>query len=1339
MPGHTPRISRRELLQRSGLAAGALLRPHPINAQENNSHPAGARDDAPLPKGVKAVWDPALAAAEQTSTRARICLNGLWRWQPAQDTADSVPAGQWGYFKVPGSWPGITDYLHKDCQTVFPHPSWQETKLDGITEAWYQREFAVPQAWTGRRITVAAEYLNSLAAVYVDGKPVGQIRFPGGEVDITAFCRPGTTHLLSLRVAALPLHAVMLSYTDTNSARQVKGTVERRGLCGDVYLVSMPKGPRIADVKIDTSVQRKEIIFDIAMEGLTSSRSYLLRAQVRDKNHPVKEFTSHPFQVGDLKKGRIAFTAKWLPDKLWDLNTPENQYTVQVTLAEAGGKICDAALPVRFGFREFRIEGRDFYLNGSRLYLAAVPVDNAHVGAAWASYAGARESLERLKSFGINFVYTHNYDCEPGAHLSFAELLRAADDLGMLVALSQPHFSSYDWKAPDADETNGYLHHAEFYVRVAQNHPSVVAYAMSHNATGYVEDMNPDKIDGLEASRDSWAANNVKLALRAEALVKRFDQSRIVYHHSSGNLGSMHTSNFYVNFTPIQELSDWFEHWAQKGVKPVFLCEYGVPFTWDWTMYRGWYKGKREWGSAEVPWEFCLAEWDAQFYGARAYRIGAREKANLRWEAAQFREGKVWHRWDYPTPVGSTALTECHPVLGDYITDNWRAYRTWGVSAFSPWEHSAFWKLREGVDTGRKALSVDWEHLQRPGFSADYLEDRPDDHVLAYERTDWIPTAAGQAVIRNNRPLLAYIAGKPARFTSKDHIFRHGEIIEKQLIIINNSRVNVSCDCRWKIDWKFNQPEPATASILTVNPPQPTPANKTIHVPTGEQAHIPLRFPPPNGLTGQYERGHYELSVTVHFSTGEVQHDSFPIHVLPPSPALHTNTKIALFDPKGETTRQLGALGVHFQSVDATADLSDFETLIVGKGALTSDSPGPDVSRVRDGLKVIVFEQTAEALEQRFGFRVAEYGLRQVFRRMNDHPLLAGLATEDHLRDWRGEATLMTPRLKYVLGPRYAPMVKWCGLDVTRVWRCGCRGNVASVLIEQPARGDFLPILDGGYGLQYSPLLEYREGSGMVLFCQMDVTGRAESDPAADHLLGNILRYVADWKPAPQRQAVYVGDPAGKTHLESAGFTLKAYADGKLAPNSVLIVGPGGGQALADNAAAFRDWLQAGGRLLAIGIDDAEANGFLPSKVQMTTAEHIAAYFDAPKVGSWLAGISPADVHNRDPRDLPLVTGGATVFGDGVLARMVNVAVVFSQLAPWQFDPTKQMNLKRTFRHIAFLTTRLASNLGVPSSTTLLARFQTPVQNAETEKRWLDSFYLDTPEEWDDPYRFFGW
>src|ERR1051326_1851464 len=76
--------------------------------------PLQADDEAvTLPSGVKAVWDVAQAYHETTPTRERICLNGLWRWQPADAGSDQVPAARWGFFKVPGSWPGITDYLQK--------------------------------------------------------------------------------------------------------------------------------------------------------------------------------------------------------------------------------------------------------------------------------------------------------------------------------------------------------------------------------------------------------------------------------------------------------------------------------------------------------------------------------------------------------------------------------------------------------------------------------------------------------------------------------------------------------------------------------------------------------------------------------------------------------------------------------------------------------------------------------------------------------------------------------------------------------------------------------------------------------------------------------------------------------------------------------------------------------------------------------------------------------------------------------------------------------------------------------------------------------------------------
>ncbi|MDD1749449.1 MAG: hypothetical protein LUO89_06190, partial [Methanothrix sp.] len=640
------------------------------------------------------------------------------------------------------------------------------------------------------------------------------------------------------------------------------------------------------------------------------------------------------------------------------------------------------------------------------------------------------------------------------------------------------------------------------------------------------------------------------------------------------------------------------------------------------------------------------------------------------------------------------------------------------------WDSAFFWRLKPGVSRERKDLPVDWSNLQRPGFSADYIGDQYERRDMAYEKTDWEATADGKALLRNNQPLLGYIAGKPARFTSKDHIFFPRETVEKQLVIINNSREPVTC--RW---------------VWGVNAPRGIGRSGQDKILPGEQVRIPISFP--ISITGPEAAGTYTINASFNFSTGESQIDSFTLHVLPPVTRIRATDGMAIFDPKGETTKLLSHLGLQANPVDATADLSPYKLLLIGKGALTVDGPAPDLSRVRDGLKVIMFEQIAEALEKRLGFRATEYGLRQIFPRVSGHPILQDVG-EEHLRDWRGEATLTPPRLTYTTNDDVfngAPTVKWCDLPVTRVWRCGNRGNVASVLIEKPARGNFLPLVDGGYALQYSPLIEYREGKGMILFCQLDVSGRTEDEPAADALVSRMMQYVSTWQPTPSRRVRYAGEAAGSDFLKTAGVTATPYNGGGLSAEEVLIVGPGA--QLTGSAGHIATWLKNGGRIIALGLDESTANAFLPTRIGMDKTEYICAQFPAPGPESPFVGIACADTHNRDPRNLPLVTGGATVIGNGVLAA--GDGVVFCQLVPWQFDyqapraesAPEPMNLKRTFRRSSVLVSRLLANAGVQADTPVLERISKPA--AVDEKRWLQGLYLDQPEEWDDPYRFFRW
>jgi len=1281
--------------------------------------------DAVLPEGVRAVWDLDKAFREATPTRERVCINGLWRWQPAREASGAVPKGGWGYFKVPGPWPGITSYIQKDTQRLFRHPSWKNVNLASVTAAWYQREIEIPRQWAGRRIVFCTEQLNSRATVFIDGRRVGQVLFPGGEADISAACRPGDKHVLSLYVEAMPLSEVVAVFSDTGAPKQGRGRVDRRGLCGDAFLVSTPAGPRIDGFMVRTSVRNWEISFDTALKGLTPGATYRLRARITDGAETVKQIVSGPFSAADLSDGRLLFGGKWHPEKLWDIDTPENVYGVQLVLEDADGGALDVSFLDRFGFREFWIEGKDFYLNGTRFYSFIVPVDNALFGTAWCTYDAARESMLRLKSWGVNTVYTHNYGCQPGSHLSYAEILRAADDVGMLVAFSMPHMGHYDWDRPEAVKTNGYAEHAAFYVRMAGNHPSVVMYSMNHNALSYGGGSAPELIDGLHNERGEIGPRTDRGARRGllvQSIVERLDPTRVVYHHSSANLGNMYTLNLYLNFSPIQEVSDWFEHWSREGVKPLLLCEYDTPYDLDWTMYRGWYKGKRSFGSAPVPWEFCVAEWNAQFLGDRAFRLTEKDKINLRWEAKQWKSRDAWHRWDYPyPPVGASSLghKEKNEVRAMYITDNWRAFRTWGVSAFNEFGYGHFWSLREGAGDGRKNFAVDWDNIQRPGFSPDYIRDCYPRMDMTHEPDDWVAGAAAQALYRNNMPLLAYIAGKPEHFTEKGHNFLPGQTVKKQLIIINNSRRTVDCEYSWSLGL-----------------PRAVSGRGSVTIETGQQERIPLKL----SLPGDLAPGSYRLSATFKFSSGEVQEDEFTVDVLSAPSAPRLATRIALFDPKGETADLLDGLGIRCDPVGNDADLRGYDVLVVGKEAITLDGPTPDISGVRRGLKVVMFEQTAEVLERRFGFRVEEYGLRRVFVRVPGHPLLDGLSTRN-LRDWRGEATLLPPHLAGYEIRRYSGerLKRWCGIPVTRAERCGNWGSVASVLIEKPAVGDFLPIVDGGFSLQFSPLMVYREGKGLVVLCQLDVTGRTEQDPAAARLVANIFSYVQACPPAPERGACYVGEEAGRKHLQSIGLAVQEYNGGRLDPGRVLVVGPGGSDLLAGSADAVRRWLGNGGRLFALGLSGQEASSFLPDRVTTKKAEHICTVFEPAPWGSLLAGVGPADVHNRDPREIELVSGGATIIGNGVLALAAGGNAVMFQLPPWEFDYRKYYNVKRTFRRTAFLVTRVLANMGCRGRTPLLERFSSPVSATEKTGRWLEGFYLDKPEEFDDPYRSFGW
>jgi beta-galactosidase len=1234
------------------------------------------KQDAPLPKGMEErdLLGSSLRQGDERRPSGVVCLNGLWRFMPVLDgNADRPPGdGQgWGWFKVPGVWPrtatgGAQEMLLADDPA--------EADLGRMDQAWYRRTVTVPASWAGRRVLIDFTMVQTHARVLIDGKDAGEVFFPGGRLDVTKLVQPGKAQTLAILVTARPLEKESNVFMAPDRVITSKAAVGCKGLTGDVLLVGEPAQDAVGDVHVITSTRSKTITLDVKVLRPGGGQRRLA-ARILEAGKEAKSFQGEAFDASALKDGRISFSAPWDDAKLWDTDSPRNVYEAVVTLTDGAGKVLDESAPVRFGFREFWIDGRDFYLNGKRIHLRAIHTANIADPADRASLAGCRNTCDRLKAYGFNFLITSNYSFGPGEVSHMDGLFQAADEAGVLCSFTLPHGKDFNWKLDTPQQAERFRHLTEWLIRRAQNHPSIVLYAMNHNATGYHGDQNPLKMDGVYSPDDPATKGQPRNRTREQALLaadiaRRLDPTRPVYHHQSGNLGELYTVNIYLNWSPRQERSDWLEHWSQKGVKPLFFVEWGLPHISSWSSYRG---PEFIWGCKAYQ-QIWDSEFAAAYLGQEAYRMTPTKVKSMALEEAMWARGEPF-AWSSLIQHLSTQDENYTQVQALFVDDNWRSHRTWGISAMLPWDQGNLWRTTRDFKNQPSPAEA-FRGIGGPGIVPDaYLPNR--EWIYSMDANGIVPSILGKSFLRWNMPLCAYLGGGPERFTEKGHIFLPGQQVRKQLVLINDTRQEVSCRYSWVVE---------STDLKSKGAAQ-------VAVPPGDKAMVPVSV----DLPAEMRPGRYVLAARFDFG-GQVQEDSFALDVLPREDRPAVSTKIALLDPKGLTAKLLKDQGLSYQVVGPRDDLSGFGILVIGRQALSVDGEGPDLSGVPKGLKVLVFEQDADVLANRLGFRVNVHGLRQAFARTPGHPALAGL-NDELLRDWRGAATLVPPFLDIEGAEPTDPKWSWCGFQNTRVWRCGNWGNVASVLIEKPERGNFLPIVDCGFDLQYSPLLEYVEGAGRIIFCQLDVTGRTEDDPAARRLCLNLLTYLDAAKPVVARTVFYAGDARCADLLSRLQVTGEKLAGQPLDSSGLLVIGPG-----AEVPPKIDEGLQKGLNVLCLGLSGAELEKVLPGAkaADRPTIPSLVARFDSPA----LAGISNAELHWRTLLTLPVLEGVSEQSNEALRAIQEGKGrAVLCQAAPWMFDYERKPYLRTTYRRNVLLVSRLLHNLGAASQCSPLGRF----------------------------------
>jgi hypothetical protein len=444
----------------------------------------------------------------------------------------------------------------------------------------------------------------------------------------------------------------------------------------------------------------------------------------------------------------------------------------------------------------------------------------------------------------------------------------------------------------------------------------------------------------------------------------------------------------------------------------------------------------------------------------------------------------------------------------------------------------------------------------------------------------------------------------------------------------------------------------------------------------GEKILRPMIFTAPDTAT----KKHFRLNAVM--VCGETPSEqSFDLTIFPKSiPKTLRDKKIAVWDTDGSAAGLLKSIGAESVSLSDIDSLSGICLVVVGRNALNMQFARTAAKLgvpawVRAGGRVIILEQAGE---QEIGLRLDMRRAREVFKALPSHRVFAGLDDAD-LANWRGKSSLLEEF------PTAAPGFHWSEPLVTSTL-----GVVSSFPAEKPHRGPFIPLMESGWDLQFSPLLEVRDGKGFIWICQLDLS-RSERDPAADLLARNLLENALDAK-AAEGAWLFTGDDRAETLLKKTGFSAQRLKQSnELSGAAGLILGPGGSAELSPRE--IEDFVRAGGVVICLPFGGTEK--YLPldiSQTQVSADRAPASLADAEK------RTVPASVSDLVWHDKFNLIGWDVKTGDGNFNRLMDqIPMGKGKIIYCGVDPEKFKGhyfMMKAFR----LWSVLFCSLGVPAA-----------------------------------------
>ena len=494
----------------------------------------------------------ALAGDLEPATPYRLSLDGDWKFKWVGDPArrpldfwkEDFDDSNWGTIDVPScvEMRGYGQPVYTNIR--YPHKAEWPRILDRDSGSpdfnpvsSYRRTFAVPEGWKGRRVVLRFDGVGSAYYVWVNGRLVGYAedsKLPS-DFDITEFLNEKpesesnsqTVKPSNRQTDRQPNNvlAVQVFKWCDGSFLEDQDFFRFSGIFRDVTLWAKPKAgiaDFLATPKFDGSYESAVVALEVATYGDAKPPTGAL---YDDRGRKVAEF-------GDEGRSTSGSVSRWSAKvdgvRLWSAEKP-----ILYTLVVRSG---DDIRSSRFGFKEQKVVGNTFYVNGKPVKMKGV---NRHETSPDNGRTVTLEEMVKdialMKRYNVNTVRTCHYP----DHRLWYEL---CDRYGLYViaeANVEGHEPGYGDKGlgrfKEWEKT--VVERNERQVRFFRSHPSVTIWSLG-NETGHGPCFE-----------------------KAAETVRRLDPTRPI-HWERGNGIADIDSTMYPSV-------DWLEQRGRLGNEPV--------------------------------------------------------------------------------------------------------------------------------------------------------------------------------------------------------------------------------------------------------------------------------------------------------------------------------------------------------------------------------------------------------------------------------------------------------------------------------------------------------------------------------------------------------------------------------------------------------------------------------------------------------------------------------------------------------------------------------------------------------------------------------------------------